>query len=97
MNRTGYTPEFWLRAIELQLRLDKVCEKCNRQDGWIPMDDKKKHVPLKVIVGLRFGETPYTANLGLFCTRCRRGKYQVKIKKSELDKLILPLFPEMTI
>ncbi len=93
---TEYTPEFWKRAIELQMQPDKCCEKCKMANGWIPTDPigrpLKKHIPLRVVVGLRTGDKAFVSNLGLFCTRCRKGKYQVKMKKADLDKLILPLF-----
>lgn len=84
-----YTKEFWLRAIELTLQATKMCEKCGELDGNIPFGKKK---PIAVNVGLRAGESLTVGNLRLFCTACKRGKYQVKMKREELDKLIYPMF-----
>ena len=92
----GYTAEFWIRAIELATQQPKQCEQCHRPNGWVKDDSKRKNKakPLLVRPALRIGNGIYQANLGLFCTNCRRGKQVPKMSKAELDALILPLFPQ---
>jgi hypothetical protein len=89
--KDGYTPQFWHRAIELAMADPKKCESCHRPEGWRDRGAKKS-APLAVRVAIRHGKDLFPGNLGLFCSRCRRGQYQIKTTRSELEKLIMPLF-----
>lgn len=89
-----YTPEFWARAIELAIKSPKFCEQCIRKNGAdISRGENPKHKTiLEVRVALRKPDVLDRTNLGLFCTKCRRGKYEVKAKRSDIEALIYPLF-----
>jgi hypothetical protein len=92
----GYTDEFWLRAIELTMSRPRTCEQCfvaNGEEITRALCPKNKTYAV-VRVALRKPGIIDRSNLGLFCTKCRRGKYEVKTKRADLEKLILPLFKE---
>jgi hypothetical protein len=88
----GYTAKFWLRALELANKGVKVCEECstvNGEDITRSLHPKRK-VYAVVRVAFRKPDMIHASNLGLFCTRCRRGKYELK----EKDTKTLPMFGE---
>lgn len=89
-----YSPEFWARAIELTLLCPKRCEECfvNNGEDISRTDHPKRRLFAVVRVALRKPDIIDRTNLGLFCTKCRRGKYQVRAKREDLEKMILPLF-----
>lgn len=81
----GCSPEFWFRAIELTMQRGKTCEQClvaNGEDISGALQPKKKTYAV-VRVALRIPDIIDRSNLGLFCTKCRRGKYQVKTKRAD--------------
>lgn len=90
----GYTQEFWFRAIELAMYSPKRCEQCfvlNGEEITRAIRPKKRTYAV-VRVALRKGKTIDRSNLGLFCTKCRRGDREVKTSREAIEKLILPLF-----
>jgi hypothetical protein len=88
----GYTPEFWDYANALANDALKQCEQCYVTNGEDITQAKhpKRKTRAVVRVALRVPGVIDPSNLGLFCTRCRRGKYQVKKR----DTATIPMFPK---
>ena len=82
----GYTDEFWRKAFELQDQKVKSCEKCfvkNGEERTKPLEKGRKSVRRTWAVvrpALRVGKWIHPSNLGLFCTKCRRGD-RVRMEK----------------
>ena len=90
-----YTDTFWERAAFLANRPQKWCEKCGVKDGEniSKLDQPKRKTIAAVRVALRESGNLSAANLGLFCTRCRRGPREIVVKPELIAKLTHDLFP----
>lgn len=98
VSETGYTAAFWTRAAMLQNAKLKMCEKCYAKDGEETMPsftrkNPKRRTFVVVRVALRIGRRIHPDNLGLFCTKCRRGGIR-KSPKPQPAELMDGLFPE---
>lgn len=96
-SRDGYTAEFWARVEELMQRKPRQCERCFRLHGEESTRVTEKKKPkrrsfVQVRVALRIGRHVHPDNLGLFCTKCKRGAY-VRRLAPKPSELMEPLFP----
>ena len=82
-----YTDAFWDRALYLADYAPKQCESCYVMNGEdITQAERPKRKAHAVVrVALRVPGIIDTDNLGLFCTRCRRGNYKVKARDETLE------------
>ncbi len=89
-----YTAAYWRRAINLVESPVHKCEDCGQIHGQFRITGTKHRVIVRVTLDDPTQDPSDPANIGLFCTDCRKVPKATKLTGKQISDLIGLLFPE---